>query len=119
MTQKNSTLPENVLQRCRYAAQHLHTLDLTGNNVRSDKKLPYTLTTIRMGYPFKIEGNGWYNVYKIAPATTWGELLTETVKVFQREYNAGKNDTFHGLEDFIIEGVDVHPGDLATIGIGS
>ena len=113
-------LPSNVLARLNYAAQKLDTLELSpAEDVDVNGALPYPVTYIRMAYPFEIEGNGSYNVYKIAPAKTWGELLTETIKVFQREYEAGKNITFHPIEDFIIERVDVHPGDLATICIGS
>ena len=118
LTQKNSDLPENVLQRCERAGQPLHTLDLTDNYVRCGKRLPHVVTNIRMAYPFKVE-RGSYNVYEIAPAKTWGELLTEVVKVFQRECKAGKNTSRHALEDFIISSVDVHPNDLATIEIDS
>ena len=103
-----------------YAAQALDTLELSpAEDVDVNEELPCEVTTIRMDYPFEIEGNGSYNVYKISPAKTWGELLTETIKVFQREYNAGKAVAPHVLSDYIIERVDVHPGDLATISIGS
>lgn len=113
-------LPSNVVARLNYAAQALDTLELSpAEDVDVNETLPHPVTYIRMEYPFKIEGNGSYNVYKISPANTWGELLTETIKVFQREYNAGKSVAPHVLSDYIIERVDVHPNDLATIGIGS
>ena len=113
-------LPKNVLARLDYAGQALDTQELQPlPEVDVNGALPYTLNYIRMCYPFEIEGNGEYNVYRIAPATTWGELLTETVKVFQREYKAGKAITPHSLGDYIIERIDIHPGDIATVGIGS
>lgn len=118
--EKDGELPSNVVARLDYAAQSLDTLELSpADDVDVNGELPYAVTTIRMDYPFEIEGNGSYNVYKIAPAKTWGELLTETIKVFQREYEAGKAVAPHQLSDYIIERVDVHPGDLATICIGS
>ena len=116
----NNELPSNVVARLNYAAQALDTLELHPDaSVDIKQELPYPVTYIRMAYPFKIEHKGSYNVYKISPAKTWGELLTETIKVFQREYKAGKNIAPHAIGDFIIERVDVHPNDLATIGIGS
>lgn len=118
--EEGNELPENVLVRLNYAGQALHTTKLEPlPEVDVNGALPYPVTYIRMDYPFEIEGNGDYNVYKIAPAKTWGELLTETVKVFQREYNAGKAIAPHVLTDYIIERIDIHPGDLATIWIGS
>ena len=118
--EENGELPSNVVARLDYAAQSLDTLELSpADDVDVNGELPYAVTTIRMGYPFEIEGNGSYNVYRIAPAKTWGELLTETIKVFQREYEAGNAVAPHLLSDYIIERVDVHPGDLATICIGS
>ena len=114
-------LPQNVVARLGYAGQALDTLDLNPlPEVDVNRELPYAVTCIRMAYPFEIEGNGQYNVYEIAPAKTWGELLTETIKVFQREYEAGKaNSAPHTLSDYVIERIDIHPGDLATICIGS
>ena len=112
-------LPSNVLARLNYAAQKLDTLELSpAEDVDVNEELPYTVNCIRMNYPFEVE-SGSYNVYRISPAKTWGELLTETIKVFQREYDAGKAVAPHVLSDYIIERVDVHPGDLATICIGS
>ena len=116
-------LPSNVVARLNYAAQALDTLELSpAEDVDVNEELPCEVTTIRMDYPFEIEGNGSYNVYKISPAKTWGELLTETIKVFQREYNAGKAVAPHVLSDYIIERVDVYQScdsGMATIGIGS
>ena len=65
--------------------------------------------------------NSDFNVYEIAPAKTWGELLKETIKVFQREYMSGNAQAPHVLSDYVIERVDVHPSPshLATIMIGS
>lgn len=118
----NDDLPENVVARLDYAGQALDTLELDPNDdVDIEGKLPDTVTSIRMDYPFPVE-RGSYNVYDIAPANTWGELLTETIKVFQREYNAGKADKVpHALSDYIIERIDIHPSPshLATICIGS
>lgn len=116
----NDELPSNVVARIDYAAQPLDTLELSpAEDMDVNEELPHPVTNIRMAYPFEIEGNGSYNVYKIAPAKTWGELLTETIKVFQREYNAGKATAPHQIGDYVIERVDVHPNDLATICIGS
>lgn len=113
-------LPSNVVARLEYAGQALDTLELNPRpEVDVNGKLPYAVTNIRMDYPFKIEGGGSYNVYKIAPANTWGELLTEIIKVFQREYEAGKTVAPHVLSDYVIECVDVHPNDLVTVLIGS
>ena len=113
-------LPPNVVARLDYAAQPLGSLELSpADDVDVNEELPHAVTNIRMDYPFEIKGGGSYNVYKIAPAKTWGELLTETIKVFQREYLAGKAIAPHELSDYIIERVDVHPNDLATICIGS
>ena len=109
-------LPENVVARLKYAGQSLDTLELDPmEGVDVNEALPYAVTTIRMNYPFEVE-HGSYNVYKIEPAKTWGE---ETIKVFQREYNAGKAIAPHQIGDYVIERVDVHPNDLATICIGS
>lgn len=117
-TRKNSQLPEHILQCCEYVGQPLSTSDLSGCNIDISTPLDEPVTDIRMAYPFKVE-RGSYNVYAINPAHTWGELLTETIKVFQDLCDKGLNITFHGIEDFIIERVDVHPCNLATIGIGS
>ena len=118
LTRINSQLPSHILQCCEYVGQPLHTPDLSGCNIDTSTPLEEPVTNIRMAYPFKVE-RGSYNVYAIKPANTWGELLTETVRVFQNLCNKGLNTTFHGIEDFIIERVDVHPNKLATIGIGS
>ena len=117
-TRKNSQLPAHILQCCEYVGQPLSTSDLSGCNIDISTPLDEPVTDIRMDYPFKVE-RGSYNVYAINPAHTWGELLTETIKVFQREYEAGKAVAPHHLFDYIIERVDVHPNDLATICIGS
>lgn len=115
---KNSKLPSNIVERCDYVAQHLNTLDLSGAHVDTDKTSEVPVKFIRMDYPFPVK-HGSYNVYPIPEAHTWGELLTETIKVFQREYNAGKNAAPHGLEDYIIESVEIHPNNSATVIIGS
>lgn len=112
-------LPENVVQRCKYMGQPLDTTELCYSNVELNESLKVPVTHIRMDYPFRIEGGGSYNVYEIVSAKTWGELLTETIKVFQREYKADKAVAPHQLSDYIIELVDVHPNGLATIVIGS
>jgi len=113
-------LPPNVVARLDYAAQSVDSLELSpADDVDVNEELPHAVANIRMDYPFEIEGGGSYNVYKIAPAKTWGELLTETIKVFQREYKAGKAIAPHELSDYIIERVDVHPNDCATVHIGS
>lgn len=121
MDEDDDELPENVSARLDYAGQALDTLELNPlPEVDINGKLPDTVTSIRMDYPFHVE-RGSYNVYDIAPANTWGELLTETIKVFQREYKAGKAVAPHVLGDYVIECVDVHPSPshLATICIGS
>ena len=118
LTRENSQLPSHILQCCEYVGQPLHTSDLSGCSIDTSMPLDEPVTDIRMAYPFKVE-RGSYNVYAIKPAHTWGELLTETVRVFQDLCDKGLNITFHGIEDFIIERVDVHPNNLATIGIGS
>lgn len=112
-------LPAHIVQRCKYMGQPLDTTELCYSNVVLNESLKVPVTHIRMGYPFRIEGGGSYNVYKITSAKTWGELLTETIKVFQREYKADKAVAPHQLSDYIIELVDVHPNGLATIAIGS
>lgn len=110
----------HVTVRLDYAGQSVDSLELSpADDVDVNEELPHAVANIRMNYPFEIEGGGSYNVYKIAPAKTWGELLTETIKVFQREYEAGKAIAPHELSDYIIKRVDVHPNDLATICIGS
>lgn len=117
----DNKLPSNVAARLNYAGQALDTLELDPmDDVDVNGKLPDTVTSIRMNYPFLVE-RGSYNVYNIAPANTWGELLTETIKVFQREYEAGNAQAPHVLSDYVIERVDVHPSPshLATIMIGS
>ena len=116
MAKKN--LQSNIVERCDYVAQPLCMLDLSNAQVDVNKTLAVPVKYIRMDYPFPVE-RGSFNVYQIPEAHTWGELLTETIKVFQREYNAGKNATFHGLEDFIIEPIEIHPNNLATVLIGS
>ena len=117
---ENGELPPNVVARLNYASQALDTLELSpADDVDVNKELPCTVNFIRMDYPFRIEGGGSYNVYEIVSAKTWGELLTETIKVFQREYKADKAVAPHQLSDYIIEQVDVHPNGLATIVIGS
>lgn len=114
----DNNLPPNIVERCGYAGQPLATLDFSEADVDVTKDLTVPVTYIRMDYPFPVE-RGDFNVYKIPEAKTWGELLTETIKVFQREYNAGKNAAPHALEDFVIERVDIHPNNLATVIIGS
>lgn len=118
--EEGDRLSENVVARLDYAGQSLDTQELEPlPEVDVNSALPYPVTRIRMSYPFEIEGNGEYNVYKIAPAKNWGELLTEVVKTFRREYEAGKAVAPHALGDYIVERIDIHPGDLATVGIGS
>ena len=76
----------DVVVRLDYAGQSVDSLELSpADDVDVNEELPHAVANIRMDYPFEIEGGGSYNVYKIAPAKTWGELLTETIKVFQRE----------------------------------
>lgn len=114
----DDSLPPNIVERCDYVGQSLATLDLSEAQVDTMKELAVPVTHIRMDYPFPVE-RGDFNVYKIPEAKTWGELLTETIKVFQREYNAGKNAAPHALEDFVIEPIEIHPNNLATVIIGS
>ena len=111
-------LPPNIVERCKYVGQSLATLDLSEAQVDVKKELAVPVVRIRMDYPFPVE-SGDFNVYSIPEAKTWGELLTEIIKVFQREYNAGKNAAPHALEDFVIEPIDIHPNNLATVMIGS
>ena len=111
-------LPPNIVERCKYVGQSLATLDLSEAQVDVKKELAVPVVRIRMDYPFPVE-SGDFNVYSIPEAKTWGELLTEIIKVFQREYNAGKNATPYALEDFVIEQIDIHPNNLATVLIGS
>ena len=84
-----------------------------------DKELKTHVNTIRMDYPFKVEHNGTYNVYPITEAKTWRELIQAIMDVCKREYEAGNNAAPHALTDYVIETIEVHPGGLATIGIGS
>ena len=84
-----------------------------------DKELKTHVNTIRMDYPFKVEHNGTYNVYPITEAKTWRELIQAILDVCKREYEAGNNAAPHALTDYVIETIEVHPGGLATIGIGS
>ena len=115
----DAQLPPNIVERCMYVGQSLDTLDLSEANVDVTKELAVPVTFIRMDYPFLVE-RGDFNVYKIPEAKTWGELLTETIKVFQREYNADKKvQAMHTLEDYIIEPITIHPNNLATVCIGS
>lgn len=114
----DESLPPNIVERCDYVGQSLATLDLSEADVDVTKELAVPVKHIRMDYPFPVE-SGDFNVYRIPEVKTWGELLTETIKVFQREYNAGKNAAQHALEDFVIERVDIHPNNLATVIIGS
>jgi len=106
-----------VADMCEYAAQPLRTTYI-GKNVgfKPEQKLKVEVRTIRMDYPFNVE-NG--EVYIIRRSNTWGALIRQIVRTFQREYNAGKNITFHGLDDFIIERVAVWPDGMADVYIGS
>lgn len=109
-----------VLERCDYAAQPLRSLYI-GKNVGFDpkKELKVEVRTIRMDYPFNVNG---YNEYIIRNSKTWGALVRQIVRTFQREYNNGNNGnniTFHGLDDFIIEPVEIHENGMATVRIGS
>ena len=118
---KHSTdenLPPNIVERCDYVGQSLATLDLSEAQVDVTKELAVPVYHIRMDYPFPVE-RGSYNVYRIQEAKTWGELLTETIKVFQREYNDGKCQAPHTLDDFVIEPINIHPNNCATVIIGS
>lgn len=82
------------------------------------KELAVPVKYIRMDYPFPME-QGSYNVYQIQEAKTWGELLTEIIKVFQREYKIHEDKLIHNLSDYIIEPVVIHPNNAATVMIGS
>ena len=109
-------------------------VDYVGQNVSADEidcmmqdeeldaELKNPVTNIRMDYPFRVEGRGTYNVYKIEAAKTWRELVKAVMDVCKREYAAGHNDAPHALEDYVIEHVWVckgFDGGLATVGIGS
>ena len=106
-----------VADLCEYAAQPLKTTYI-GKHVgfKPDEELKVEVRTIRMDYPFNVEKG---EVYIIRRSKTWGALVRQIVRTFQREYNAGKNITFHGLDDFIIERIEVWPDGLADVYIGS
>lgn len=74
---------------------------------------------IMIDYPFKIENGGQQNVYEIKPTQSLRELISETQKVFVREYNAGKCIAPHGLEDFAFEHIRVYRNNCANIYFGS
>lgn len=112
-------LPENELEHNEYVGQSIADDELNEEVLAyADKNLPIEVTHIRFNYPFEVE-RGTYNVYKIETAKTWRELIQQIQQVVRHEYEAGKCIAPHALEDFVIEPVIVHPGNLATVGIGS
>lgn len=111
-----NNLPKNIVERCDYVSQSLLNLSVAQVNVTKELSVP--VKHIRMDYPFPVE-HGEFNVYRIPEAKTWGELLIETIRVFQREYEHHKAKLIHSLGDYIIELVEIHPNNLATIYIGS
>ena len=115
----NDELPSNVVERCKYVGQTMDTADLADCNVDPEQELKVPVKRVRWNYPFVVEGAGDYNVYPIEPAKTWGELLTRIVEVFQREYAKHEDEMNHAICDYIIEQLDVHPNELATVCFGS
>lgn len=112
-------LPPNIVERCKYVGQRMDTADLSDCHVNPEQVLKVPVKRVRWNYPFVVEGAGYYNVYQIEPAKTWGELLTRVVKVFQREYAKYEYKMNHAICDYIIEQLDVHPNELATVSFGS
>ena len=113
-----SGLPENITEMCDYVGQTMNTTDLSHCNVNPDEPLIAPVDTVRWNYPFHVE-TGSYNVCRIRETKTWGQLLTEIVKTFQREYAKDESVHFHTLADYIIEPIQIHPGGLATVMFGS
>ncbi|MBR6142498.1 MAG: hypothetical protein IKQ37_12205 [Bacteroidaceae bacterium] len=115
---KRNNSPEGIVELCEYVGQSLTTLELSKAQVDVAKELAVPVKYIRMDYPFPVE-QGSYNVYQIQEVKTWGELLTEIIKVFQREYKIHEDKLIHNLSDYIIEPVVIHPNNAATVMIGS
>ena len=129
MVWDEETCEFHTLQRWDQEETDGEYFDYVGQNVGADEidceledldaELKTPVTSIRMDYPFKVEHNGTYNVYQIPEAKTRRELIQAIMDVCKREYEAGNNAAPHELTDYVIEPIEVHPGGLATVGIGS
>ena len=111
-------LPENVVERCEYVSQTMDTTDLSTCKVDVNAELKVPVKHVRWNYPFEVK-EGSYNVYPIDEAHTWGELLTRITEVFQKEYAEHESEMGHALGDYIIELLEIHPNNLATVQFGS
>ena len=129
MVWDEETCEFHTLQRWDQEETDGEFFDYVGQNVGADEidceledldaELKTPVKIIRMDYPFKVEHNGTYNVYQIPEAKTRRELIQAIMDVCKREYAAGNNAAPHELTDYVIEPIEVHPGGLATVGIGS
>lgn len=119
-----TNLPENAIEVCDYVGQDVCTTEIDPEMAKTygfdaEQALLKPVEFIRMDYPFEVKPPASCNVYKIPVAKTWGELVKCIKEVCIREYAAGHNAACHALEDYIIEGVMIHPNNAATVMIGS
>lgn len=84
----------------------------------ANEKLPVPVSHIRMDYPFNPK-EGDFEVFKIDEATDVHSLISAIRKVMKDEYSAGHCTAPHSVEDYVIELVEIHPNNLATVYIGS
>lgn len=109
-----------IVETCPYAAQPLHTRRISSfAKIDPKKPLAKEVNIIEMGYPFfhKKPGHECYT-YDIKPSHTWGELVSQIVKVFQSEYNATDDDSICDIREYIIERIDITEEGGAFVRIG-
>ena len=124
MITQTDNLPKNAIEGCEYVGQDVCSTEIDPEMAQeygfdAEQALLQPVEFIRMDYPFEVTPPASYNVYKIPVAKTWGELVKAIKEVCIREYAAGHNAACHALEDYIIEGVLIHPNNAATVMIGS
>lgn len=111
-------LPPNVVERFDYVGITMDSTIDEEKDLTFERKLKVPVTAVRWNYPSEVE-RGSYNVYSIDTAQTFGELLTRIIEVFQQEYAKHEKELPHALGDYIIEQMEIHPNNLATVQFGS
>lgn len=107
--------PSNLLDQ----TQEISTLvQVVGEYKDKEKHLWRDVNRIIIGYPFNKKSD-LKTGCEIEPVKVLSKLISEVQKVFIREYNEGKCNAPHILEDFFIEHISVRKDNCAEIYIGS
>lgn len=87
-------------------------------NLVEDEHLAAPLSWIRWDYP--VTKGSPMQLHKLEkPVTTLRELVSEVQKYLKQDYDNGLCTAPHIFEDYCIELIEVHPGNMATIHFGS